>query len=250
MKIYIYSLQDPITQEIRYVGKTKNPKMRFHNHMNTRHNEHTHKRNWINSLKELHLRPCMLILDEVSEDDWKFWEKYWIQQCIVWGFNLVNHTSGGEGSISGNSTSFKKGQVSWNKGTIHNRLCPQCNKYFKPNCNNSKQIYCSLSCAGKNRVSNTQFDKNHIPWNKGITGYTTTKKGCGISEEIKQKISNTLKGRESLRKRKIIQYDKNMNKIKEFESITKASLETNVLQTSISNCLNGKTKKAGGFIWR
>ena len=32
--VYIYTLEHPITKEIRYVGKTKNPKMRFHNHCN------------------------------------------------------------------------------------------------------------------------------------------------------------------------------------------------------------------------
>lgn len=116
MKVYIYTLEHPITNEIRYIGKTKNPKERFHNHCNRLHNEHTHKRNWINSLRFIGLKPKMNILDEVNESEWKHWEKYWIEQFRQWGFNLVNHTSGGDGLTIGNQTSFKKGSIPWNKG--------------------------------------------------------------------------------------------------------------------------------------
>ena len=116
MKVYIYTLEHPITKEVRYIGKTKNPKERFHNHCNRLHNEHTHKRNWINSLRSMGLKPKMNILDEVNESEWKYWEKHWIEQFRQWGFNLVNHTSGGDGLTTGNQTSFKKGSIPWNKG--------------------------------------------------------------------------------------------------------------------------------------
>ena len=49
---YIYTLSDPRNNLVRYVGKTSNPKMRLQNHMNRKHNERTHKRNWIESLKK------------------------------------------------------------------------------------------------------------------------------------------------------------------------------------------------------
>ena len=114
--VYIYTLEHPITKEIRYVGKTKNPKMRFHNHCNKLHNEKSHKRNWINKLKKEGLKPKMKILDEVLESEWKFWERFWINQLKQWNFNLVNHTSGGDGLTLGNETSFKKGNIPWNYG--------------------------------------------------------------------------------------------------------------------------------------
>lgn len=229
MKIFIYALQNPVTEEIRYIGKTKNPKMRFHNHMNKRHNEKTHKTNWIESLKKQNIRPIMIIIDEVSEEDWKFWERYWISQFITWGFSLVNHTSGGEGSIMGNKTSFKKGCKSWNEGTAKVKI-------LKGN-------------RGKaERTVINQYKKGSIPWNKGITGYTTSKKGCSISEEIKQKISSTLKGKESLKKRSINQYDLNMKLVKKFNSITEAIKDTGI--KGISNACTGRAKTAGGFIWQ
>jgi len=149
MKVYIYTLEHPVTKEVRYIGKTKNPKERFHNHCNRLHNEYTHKRNWINSLRSQGLKPKMNILDEIDESEWKYWEKFWIEQFRQWGFNLVNHTSGGDGLTVGNQTSFKKGQKPWNYGTAKPKL-------LKGN-------------KGKTENSiKTQFKKGHIPWCKGL----------------------------------------------------------------------------------
>lgn len=44
-KVYIYTLEDPITSEIRYVGKANNMKDRYSNHLNSSRDKGTHKRN-------------------------------------------------------------------------------------------------------------------------------------------------------------------------------------------------------------
>lgn len=106
--VFIYTLEHPVTQEIRYVGKTRNLKERFKNHCNPLHNEKSHKRNWINSLRKQKLKPVMQVLDEVPESEWQYWEIYWLQQLKCWGFDLVNHTAGGEGLTTGNQTSLKR----------------------------------------------------------------------------------------------------------------------------------------------
>ena len=52
--IQIYSLTDPITQQIRYIGKTSQSlKKRYWDHLCTR--ENTHRGNWIGSLKKKNL---------------------------------------------------------------------------------------------------------------------------------------------------------------------------------------------------
>ncbi len=48
----------------------------------------------------------------------------------------------------------------------------------------------------------------------------------------------------------VIQYDINNNKIKEFISINNASIQTNISRSSINQMLSGRTKTAGGFIWK
>ena len=211
MNVFIYALQDPITKEVRYIGKTKNPKMRFYNHMNKRHNEKTHKRNWIESLKSKKLKPIMIIIDEVNNDSWKFWEKYWINQFIVWGFNLVNHTSGGDGLTMGNQTSFKAGFIPWNKGTAKPKLL----KYNRGKSGNS--------------VLN-QFKKNHIPWNKGLSNY---KMGGNKKSII------------------VLQIDKTTNMIvNEFLGCKEASIVMNCIPENIRRCCVGLSKSAKGYKWK
>ena len=50
--------------------------------------------------------------------------------------------------------------------------------------------------------------------------------------------------------RPIIQFDKVGNQIREYESATKASKVTSIGRKAITNCLGGRSKSAGGFIWR
>lgn len=76
------------------------------------------------------LIPKIEIIDEVSEDDWQFWETFWIAQFKIWGFNLVNLTIGGEGfnwkGKTHNENSKRKmskakiGKPSWNKNKTLN----------------------------------------------------------------------------------------------------------------------------------
>ena len=52
------------------------------------------------------------------------------------------------------------------------------------------------------------------------------------------------------RAKKVKQYDLNGKFIKEWSSSRNASLELGITETSISNCINGYSKSAGGFIWQ
>ena len=70
-----------------------------------------------------------------------------------------------------------------------------------------------------------------------------------ISEDVKRKISNTLKGRESLLKKKIKQLDLQGNIINIFPSMTEANKMTNISITAISNVINGRAKTAGKYLW-
>ena len=66
-------------------------------------------------------------------------------------------------------------------------------------------------------------------------------KGKVISEETKQKIRQS-------KSKKVIQYDLNGNLIKIWNSIKEAIESTGA--THISDCCKGKSKTAGGYIWR
>ena len=50
--------------------------------------------------------------------------------------------------------------------------------------------------------------------------------------------------------KKIYKYDLDGNFICEYQSTKDAARENNILYSSISNCLNGRSKRAGNFTWK
>lgn len=87
--MYIYALLDPRTEEVRYVGKTTNPRRRFFEHLRKPANEHLAR--WLNALNQLGLVPNLEILDEVGDETWAERERFWISRFV----NLVNINPGG-----------------------------------------------------------------------------------------------------------------------------------------------------------
>lgn len=97
MEYYIYTLEHPITQEIRYIGYTKNLNKRYSNHLCVE-KARNKKECWIKSLKTKNLKPVINVLDKASNiEEAHDLEIYWISQFKTWGFRLTNLTSGGEG---------------------------------------------------------------------------------------------------------------------------------------------------------
>jgi len=70
------------------------------------------------------------------------------------------------------------------------------------------------------------------------------------SEETKNKISNKLKGRDVHNRYEILQFDLDMNFIKEWNSTSEAARELNKSQGNITEVINGKRKTAYGYIWK
>lgn len=73
------------------------------------------------------------------------------------------------------------------------------------------------------------------------------------TEESKRKISenhNYKTGKDHPMSRKIIQYDKEGNFIKTFDSITQAAEEIGTTKYAIWNCLSGKNHTCKGYVWR
>lgn len=98
--IYIYALIDPITDKIRYIGKTTNPEKRFKEHCNDK-NIKLHRVCWINSLKKMGCLPQMDILEKLPDNaDWQYAEKDWISFAKRIGCDLTNGTNGGEGLVN------------------------------------------------------------------------------------------------------------------------------------------------------
>lgn len=120
MITYIYTLSHPITNEIKYVGKTINLKQRLSAHIS---DAKINKKNnlvstWIKSLLNQNLKPNIEVIDETYHDDWSKLEQYWISQFKTWGFNIKNITLGGEGAC---------GRI-WSKSSIDKISATRINK--------------------------------------------------------------------------------------------------------------------------
>jgi hypothetical protein len=92
----VYSLSDPRTDQVRYVGITGNLKRRFRNHLNCF--DRTHRACWIKSLTSIGLKPIIVILEQVDRyfDDA---ERAWILGFRQAGADLTNLTDGGDGTF-------------------------------------------------------------------------------------------------------------------------------------------------------
>jgi hypothetical protein len=92
---FIYGLCDPRNGELRYVGKTRNPRRRLSRHTTELKNDY--RSNWIRSLLSDGFKPEMFIIEDVSDDKWDEAERFWISYFKYIGANLTNLSGGGRG---------------------------------------------------------------------------------------------------------------------------------------------------------
>jgi hypothetical protein len=107
----IYGLRDPITNEVRYVGATKNMiEERLKSHIKYAKNEkHTsYLCRWIRKLLRLNIIPIPFIIEYTTKESWAIKEKYWIRQLKNDSCRLVNWTEGGTGGDTRQGRSGKK----------------------------------------------------------------------------------------------------------------------------------------------
>jgi group I intron endonuclease len=97
MTAYIYGLSDPLTKEVRYIGKTNDLHKRYLRHLSRSQRETNHRACWIKHLLNNGVKPEMFIVETVKDDDWQEAERFWLIQFRVAGARLVNTTDGGTG---------------------------------------------------------------------------------------------------------------------------------------------------------
>lgn len=250
-RVFIYGLIDPITNELRYIGKSINPKARLRKHISERYNHDSYKDRWIRKLIDCENRPELIIIDEVLKDEWVFWEKHYISYFKMIGVRLTNTTLGGDQppSTKGRKhtedskikmSESKKGKpIPWlNNGKERNEkhksnLSKSLKGRVSPNKGKTyKEIY------GEERANELIKFKKELEYRKGEEHPFYNKKR---SKKTKNKISEKL----SIA---IVQLDLGGKLIKEWESI-KIAQETLKIG-NISSVCNNKRKTSGGFIWK
>jgi predicted GIY-YIG superfamily endonuclease len=98
-KMFIYALRDPRDNEIRYIGITNNLSRRLSWHIRKSKTLHRYSSRWIKGLTDAGYSPLIEILETVElQSEAYAAEKRWIQCGIEQGWQLTNHTEGGEGT--------------------------------------------------------------------------------------------------------------------------------------------------------
>lgn len=184
-KVNIYGLYHPITNELRYIGKTvKKINARLSNHIyNAKYTKHNkHLSNWILKIMEQGLRPVIVCLEICDESTWEEREKFWISK----NKNLINLTKGGDGSTGyvHNPESIQKMKNS-KKGFKHTEEFKKQKSEFFKNIERTKEWRENISKSKKGKKATKEARKN----------LSLAHKGYKMPEEQKEKIRQALKGR-------------------------------------------------------
>ncbi len=211
--VTIYSLSDPFTLEVRYVGVTKqNAELRLKDHIyESKVGGKTHKCSWIRKVLRKKAIPVLDVVDHVPLVEWEFWEQHWIAQFKQWGFKLTNSTLGGRGTL---------GRSGWKHAEETKKLIRARNSGVN-NYNYGK----TLSEEWKKKISESVKGEKNGFFGKKHTNETLEK-----------------------RRNPVLQYSLDGIFIREWQSMKSATIGTGV--KDISMACSGKIHSAGGFQWR
>lgn len=87
--VYVYALKDPVTQEIKYIGSSANPKQRLASHLSKPLEGKESKLQWIAALKQRDLKPLIEILETTTEADRLRSEDKWYSHYRSLGCELL-----------------------------------------------------------------------------------------------------------------------------------------------------------------
>lgn len=121
-------------------------------------------------------------------------------------------------------------------------------KYFK--------IHILVAKAFIKNIDN-ELTVDHIDRNKNNNNVENLRWASSILQANNKDKTNIIENMKEIgkkkypnRAKKIKQFNKNNEYIKTFNSSREASKLLSISETSISNCINGYSKTAGGFIWK
>lgn len=256
MERLIYTLIDPKTNLVRYVGQTtKKLEQRLSAHINkakNSSNKTTHKNTWIKSLINENLRPIIKLVEVVSDDEWKEKEKYYIKKYKEFGFDLLNLSEGGDsGSMPGGKRiwSSEIDYINWKNKLSESakkriisdderlKMGERCRKTHlgKKRSGETKQKLSETKLGDKNPM----FGKKHTDERK--KQISEFHKGKKMSEETKKKIGDTKI------KKPVVQKTKDGEIVKIYSSLWEIKTTTKFL--NVNKVLNGSMKHCGGYKW-
>lgn len=225
---YIYALVDPRDNQIRYIGKTINPKRRLLEHLADSKREFNYRAMWIKSLLKENLRPSIKFLKICPLSDFIKYETEYIQ--LYKSNKLTNSDETGQGNVGRKKEILDKQSKKMGKSVYQYDLDGNFIRKYKSARDAAKCL--SLSHSNVSRCCN------------GISKHA----GGFIfryDEIIVPKISNP-----NAVKKSVIEVDKIGNKLGEWVSIMECSRDTGIDNGNLSKVCNGKIKSIKGRFFR
>jgi hypothetical protein len=208
-KVYIYGLVDPRNSAIRYVGKSIRPKERLKDHIQRASRSRRRKARWINSLCAIGLQPQLVYLEETIDEFWEDRERWWIKHCKELGYDLTNHTEGGDGVHKPDEESRKRLSESRKKLFTNAEFKSKMQEVYR-NPERRRKISEGLTNKPKDPEHISKLPQNKSGWKQseeakkkisvGLRGNKNAK-GKKHTEETKEKISEALKGNQHTKDR-------------------------------------------------
>lgn len=235
--VLIYTLKDPITYEVKYVGKTAHKiEKRYaqHKHNWKRTTGKLNKLNsWIKSLAKKDLYPIIEIIDEVDDLKWIEAEQGYIKLFKSFGCNLKNATIGGEGACG---YKMKESSKIKRKETLKN------SKLWAEKHKKHSEI---MKEKHKNSLHN--FGYSHLSDDK--------RKKIGARHSITMKLK--FKNNPELLNNLILKVKKPVASLNDdgsinikFESASEAGRYYNINNTHITRVCKGKSKQTHGISFK
>jgi group I intron endonuclease len=244
MNVLIYTLSDPRTNEVRYVGKTiKSLAERLNNHVHSSKTLKDHRAKWIQSLLKDGEYPIIEVLDTCCETDWQSIEKFWIITLKFLGVRLVNQNEGGCGNNGFSFSDASKAKIS--RSLTGKKQSPETIEKRA-----SKMRGRKLSQDHINKSTATRISRNYKMSDKHKQKLIYINKNKKLSEEHKKLIAIGARINNEKNKKPVDQYSLNGEFITSFSCAGEASEKTFVNCSSIRMCCKGMRKKAGNFLWK
>ena len=201
-----------------YIGKTKNSLVK-------RNGQHMYK--YGNSTK-------IELLDNIHDENWKFWESYYIDLFKSWGFKLLNQNEGGGGPSHHTIETRLKISNRKNKKTTSIFQYSKDGQFI----NKFNSVKDALSSIGRKGSFIASLTRKNLKTSFGyIWRYAKNDNRDLTISNHKHCIP-------------IFQYDLDMNFIQEWSSATEASNKLNLNLQGINNCCKNKTNTSGNYIWK
>ena len=226
VRIYFYTLKDPITNKVRYVGQTVDPGNRYRNHIyESKKINRTHKHRWIMQLLRKNEKPIMDILwdDVITSAEANIVETDLIKFFKEDGHDLTNEEDRARTDSVIETTPVYQFDLS---GTLIARFANA----------NRAMLATGINDAAIGEVCRFPFKPGNNSRGGFLWAYTDTP-----SKEY-QSPKGTPKS--------TVQLSKTGEILNTFTSAREAEKATGVCYKRISACITGRQKTAGGFVWK